>query len=199
MIKTKINLLKPTEPKRPKGGPGGPRRPIFRRPSFKPTMVTVIFALILLGFEILFIATFYKNLSQRDIITEKTLAQANDEISILNRQRSKLKTDRQGIVPIERPESLTDKLKQDHEKLLTILEVFSKRLPSRAWINYLGQKDNHFIVQGFALNHEIISDFLVQLQKSPHFDEVKLLKAEQLEDKERKLKKFKIMCMIHKT
>lgn len=143
-----------------------------------------------------FLATFYNNLNYKIGETKKYHAELDQEISMIQRDLVKLRT-QEKITPSPLP-SLLDQLKQNDQNLIHILQIFSKMLPSKAWITQLSQKENRFMVHGIALNNETISSFLTGLQTSNLFSNIKLVKAEQLTKKERYLKKFSIACDVEK-
>ena len=167
--------------------------PPQRSKFYKPSLFVLLFSFILVVFEVAFLFTFYRNLSQKTAATEEYRSDLNNQIILLQKEVLKLKTDIK-IKPKEPPRDVILLLKQDNKKIVQILEIFSKRLPQKAWISHLSQKENQFLIDGFALNNGIISDFLLSLQKSDQFSEVKLIKAEQLDEKRGALKKFAIAC-----
>ena len=185
MKKTRLNLLSG-----PSSGESVPPRPFGSSP------LLAVFIVILLGFEMAFLVTFYRNLTHQMEAAKKYQADLNQNIGAFQREIVKLKTQQES--KIEEASLLGQRLKYDNQKLINILEVFSDRLPSKAWISHLSQQQNRFIIQGFALNNQIISDFMIGLQRSNHFAAVELIKAEQTLQQKRHLKKFAIACVVNK-
>lgn len=155
-----------------------------------PGFFLTIFAFILIGFEIAFLATFYNNLAREMRASEKYLSDLGSQQTSLQREIIKIKSQRK-----IKPEAMVlERLKEDNQTLLKILEAISSSLPDKAWLHALSQKENKMILQGFALNHHIISRFLKELENSKFFETVKIVKIEQLSQKEGLLKKFTIAC-----
>ena|SRR3989338_9602222 len=187
MTKTQINLLA-----RLKGGGGRP--PQLNRP-FKPSFFVLVFSFILIGFEVAFLITFYNNLNHREVEVQKKHTVVTQEISTLQRELVKLKTQEEGKEGVETPRVL-DRLKEEGQNLVKVLEAVSQNLPTQAWISYLSQKENAVIVNGFAVDHEAIASFLSKLQHSSYFQNVKLVVSEQLVDSKNPLKKFTVTCDV---
>ena len=187
MTKTQINLLA-----RLKGGGGRP--PQLNRP-FKPSFFVLVFSFILIGFEVAFLITFYNNLNHREVEVQKKHTVVTQEISTLQRELVKLKTQEEGKEGVETPRVL-DRLKEEGQNLVKVLEAVSQNLPTQAWISYLSQKENAVIVNGFAVDHEAIANFLSKLQHSSYFQNVKLVISEQLVDPKNPLKKFTVTCDV---
>ena len=182
--KTKINLLNP-----PAGGPTPPKQRLGR---YKPSLFTMIFALILLLFEVAFLFTFHNNLSHQTEAVQEYQQKLNTQISELQKELVKLKAQKEDQAP-PAISMLSKRLEQDNENLIKILKVFSETLPSKAWISQLSQDKDRFWVEGFALDNQLVSDFLNKLKESQQFTNVKLVKSEQLQGK-LWAKKFKIAC-----
>ena len=182
--KTKINLLSP-----PTGEPNPPKQRMGR---YKPSLFTIIFAVILLLFEIAFLFTFYNNLSHQTQAVHDYQGKLNTQVAEIQKDLIKLKAQKQDSAP-GATSLLSKRLEQDNENLIKILKVFSETLPSKAWISQLSQDKDRFWVEGFALNNQLVSDFLVKLQESQRFTNVKLVKSEQIQGKSW-TKKFKISC-----
>ncbi len=163
---------------------------LFEKIPYRPSLFLTIFAFILIGFEIAFLATFYNNLAREIRVSEKYLSDLGSQQTSLQREIIKIKSQRK-----MKPEAaVLERLKQDNQTLLKILEAISSSLPDKAWLHALSQKENKMILQGFALNHQIISRFLAGLENSKFFETVKIVAIEQLSQKEGLLKKFTIAC-----
>lgn len=188
MTKTQINLLA-----RLKGGGGRP--PQLHRP-FKPSFFVLIFSFILIGFEIAFLITFYQRLSNKEEALQKKHAGLTEEISTLQRELVKLKTQEEGKKETPDTSRIADRLKEEGQNLVKVLEAVSQNLPTQAWISYLSQKENGVIVNGFAVDHEAIANFLSKLQRSSYFQNVKLVISEQLVDPKNPVKKFTVTCDV---
>lgn len=176
-----INLL---------GQTGQPKLPVGFKIPYRPSTFLIIFAFILIGFEILFLATFYKNLVKEITASEQYLTDLNGEQTTLQRELIKIKSQKKA----KPQQDIVERLKQDNQTLLKILEAISSSLPENAWLDALSQKENKITIQGFASNHTIVSRFLTQLENSKYFELVKIVKIEQLPRKEGLMKKFMIAC-----
>ncbi len=185
-MKERINLLSPP-------GAGNDEK-IKRRFVYKPSLFITLFAFILIGFEMAFLMTFYKNISRQILVTKNYQNELTDEIENLTKDINKLKTQEQ----IFKNTKILDlsKLETASTHIINTLELFSKTLPSEMWMSHVSQRENHFFIHGFALNHEMISRFLIELERSKRFSDVKLIRAEELLNIQRHLKKFTIDCQI---
>lgn len=181
----KLNLLRQSEKTKPS---------LFEKIPYRfhgmPGLLLTIFAFILIGFEIAFFATFHNHLAREMRASEKYLSDLGSQQTSLQREIIKIKS-RMKMKP---EAAVLERLKQDNQTLLKILEAISSSLPDKAWLRALSQKENKITLQGFALNHHIISRFLKGLENSKFFETVKIVKIEQLSQKEGLLKKFIIAC-----
>ncbi len=187
MNKTQINLLSGLK----RAGGGSPRMP------FRPSIFVLIFAFILIGFEIAFLYTFYKNVSFRESKASEQKDELSLEIESLQREIVKLKSKQEEDTESKKDVAeLSQKLKDGSESLLNVLSSVGQSLPESAWISYLSHKENMVVVNGFAIDNEAISGFVLKLKSSPLFEEVKLVLAEQMADQKNPLKRFAISCVI---
>jgi len=162
----------------------------MRKIPYRPSTFLLIFAFILIGFEILFLATFYKNLVREITASGQYLSDLNSRETALQRELIKIKSQKKA----KPQQAIVERLKQDNQSLLKILEVITSSLPENAWLDTLSQKENKMIIQGFATNHTIVSRFTAGLENSKYFEMVKIVKIEQLSQKEGLVKKFIIAC-----
>lgn len=177
----RLNLLRQPSKSKPS---------LFEKIPYHPSFFLTLFAFILIGFEIAFLATFYNNLAREITSREKYLSGLSSQETSLHREIIKVKSQKK----IKPQEPVLERLKQDNQTLLKILEAISSSLPDKAWLNALSQKENKMILEGYALNHNIVSRFLQELENSKFFGTVKIVKIEQLSQKEGLLKKFTISC-----
>ncbi len=188
MTKTQINLLS-----RLKGGGGRPPR--LNQP-FKPSFFVLIFSFILIGFEVAFLITFYQRIANQEMTAQKKQTALSEEISTLQKELIKLKTQDEGKEIVEHAPRISDRLKEEGQNLVKVLEAVSQNLPTQTWISYLSQKDNVVIVNGFAVDNEAIANFLSKLHQSSYFQNVKLVISEQVVNQKSALKKFTVMCDV---
>lgn len=157
---------------------------------YRPSTFLTIFAFILIGFEILFLATFYKNLGKEITASEQYLSDLSGEQTALQRELIKIKSEKK----VKPQQDIVERLKQDNQTLLKILEAVSSSLPENAWLDALSQKENKITIQGFTTNHAIVSRYFAELENSKYFEWIKIVKIEQLSRKEGLVKKFMIVC-----
>lgn len=167
-----------------------PKSSWMRKIPYRPSTFLLIFAFILIGFEILFLATFYKNLSREITASEQYLSDLNSQQTVLQRDLIKIKSQKKA----KPQQAIVDRLKQDNQSLLNMLEAITSSLPEKAWLDTLSQKENKITVEGFALNHAVVSGFMTGLENSKYFETIKIVKIEQLSQKEGLVKKFVIAC-----
>ncbi|HBQ21386.1 MAG: hypothetical protein A2Z91_04135 [Deltaproteobacteria bacterium GWA2_38_16] len=193
MTKTQINLLSQM---RPSGG--GPKPPQFVRPM-KSSLFVLLFAFIIIGFEIAFAFTFYQNLSQKEASVQNTHGDLQENISALEQEVAKLKSQPTASLEDKKREArllqLSYQLKTDSKNLIKILETVGLTLPAQAWMSELSQKETAITIHGFATDNEAISNFLEKLKQSNSFDNVKLVVSEHIANT-RSLKKFTITCDV---
>lgn len=192
ITKTQINLL---------GNRDSQGSPPFRfKNVFKPSLFILLFAFILIGFEVAFLVTFYNQLSVKEKSLEQRHLSLKTESDSLQKDIEKLKNQKETFDPQKDVSQLIERLKSDSQNLVKILEAVSNNLPTQAWIHHLSQKDHQIIVNGVAIDNEAISHFLSQLKNSNHFKNVKLVIAEHQPKKlkGKGLKAFTISCAVAK-
>ena len=192
MKKTKINLL---------GRDVGKTQTKIQTPQkrkYRQFFFVLLFAFVILFFEIAFLFTFYQNLTQtaqelatqKDQLTKKFLS-LQDEVSNLRDQRPNRSQTK--LPKLEMLETFRSK-----EMLKTLSEI-SDQIPQNAWMSYVAMKDFKLTLQGFAVHHKDISIFMKSLEKVSLLKNVQLMLAEKSMLNKNIIHKFTIICDLEKT
>jgi Tfp pilus assembly protein PilN len=138
----------------------------------------------LIAFMILILAAggglfYWYNMVEDEITTEGNLVAARRS------EVDKLKKAAGELVELEKREKdIRERLKQidDLQKSRTgpvrMLAEFSRRIPSRVWVNSIVEKDHKMKVSGAGLSYEDIAEFMKGLRESGYFFKIKDLGQE---------------------
>ncbi|MDW8190334.1 MAG: PilN domain-containing protein [Pseudobdellovibrionaceae bacterium] len=114
-------------------------------------------------------------------------AQAVEQIEKLKKEQEILQNQ---IASIEN-------LRKDRNKILKILELIQKQIPSNVWFQSLSFDQNSVFLTGYAVSDSDVTSLLEILSKSVYFKETSLLRS--LDEKHQKLgllKKVEIRCIL---
>ena len=107
----------------------------------------------------------------------------NAEIKKNNAEIARLKTVIGEVGKLKaRKRALEDKtkviqrLKDNRTGPVRMLDAMSAVIPQKAWITNLTDTGSSVKISAFAVNEEVISDFMIAMEKSPYFSDVKLSK-----------------------
>lgn len=79
---------------------------------------------------------------------------------------------------------------------VTRLMTLSDVIPEKLWLSKYSENGADVSISGYAINEDLIADFIRSLEKSPDFVGVELLVTEQTEVSGMKLKRFDLTCKI---
>ncbi len=96
------------------------------------------------------------------------------------------------------------KLKAGKTGPVHMLDELATRIPEKAWLKSISEVNKKLTLTGFAINNEVIADFISRLEESGYFDDVYLVSTRQKDNKKRgqsknlsiKLKEFNITARL---
>jgi len=65
-------------------------------------------------------------------------------------------------------------------------------MPEKLWLEKVQEKKGNLKVDGIVLNHEVIADFLSNMEKSPMFEKIRLSNTRKDKRKNLSLLKFRV-------
>lgn len=154
--------------------PGPPvPAPEFKEKRKPPVGNLVVFLIIIVLAALAF-------LQKKAIDRESQLLQAvQEEKSKLQYVMAKLDELRLKKETIEKKISLITLLKARQGMAVTVMDELSRALPEWVWLNEASFENNQIRLKGNALSNNLIADYILNLENSPHFENVNLISSAQ--------------------
>jgi len=126
--------------------------------------------------------------------TEKEIASSKVQLEEIETLKKEKEVYRKQFEVIEN-------LKKDKEGPVRIMDDLATRIPDKIWLETLKQIGNNIELAGIAVDNNLISKFMSNLENSPYFKKVDLISSEMKvltsgKTKE-KLHKFTLICIIN--
>jgi type IV pilus assembly protein PilN len=120
---------------------------------------------------------------ERQLEELRAMAAKVDELSKVNEE-------------LKRKLAIIDELQKNRVGPVHLLDEVSAATPEKLYLTSLKERDGKVNLAGYAASNEIISQFLINLEKSPWFDEVILIIIEQQKKDGLNLRSFQITARI---
>ncbi len=166
-----------------------------RREGFRREISVFIFVLVLVFLLIGLVQWVYVNQSsglQSQISDRKGKL---EELQALKREIEKYRAD---IAVREKKLAIINTLKKNKARPVQILDELSTYIPNRMCLRSLKKEGAKLEMEGWALDDEIIANFMTNLQRSRYFHGVELIVAERFkpEGTDINIKKFTITSTV---
>jgi Tfp pilus assembly protein PilN len=167
----RINLLKPEKKELKEAPPVPPEEFERKRKIPLPSL------LILLCFVIIIILFFYQKNAISD--EKERIQEAQEEKRKLQDVIVKLEKLEKQKDLYERKIDLIQKLKSQQDVPIRILLELSTKIPDWVWLTETKYSDKTVEIKGRAMSHNMIADYIFNLERSAHFENVELISSTQ--------------------
>jgi type IV pilus assembly protein PilN len=154
-------------------------------------------SLFLLSLVLVLIIAFYYNfdLSSKVGKLNKKIKETNAELTKYNEINKEIARIRKNLENLRKKLAVIEQLESDRYAPVILLDTMTQVLVAkRMWLDELVVQDNIVKISGIALDEKTVADFMVRLQKSSLFSEVKLNSVKRQEVQKTNLKGFQIIC-----
>ena len=154
-------------------------------------------SLFLLSLVLVLIIAFYYNfdLSSKVGKLNKKIKETNAELTKYNEINKEIARIRKNLENLRKKLAVIEQLESDRYAPVILLDTMTQVLVAkRMWLDELVVQDNIVKISGIALDEKTVADFMVRLQKSGLFSEVKLNSVKRQEVQKTNLKGFQIIC-----
>ncbi len=170
-------------------------RAVRRKVGLRREISIFVFILILVFLLIGLVQWVYMNQSsalQRQITDRKGKL---EELRAMKRQIEKYKAD---MKVLEKKLAIINELKKKKGTPVRILDELSTHMPEKMCLRSLKKEGAKLEMQGWALDDEVIANFMTSLQRSTYFRGVELIVTERFKPKgtEVNIKKFTITSTV---
>ncbi len=170
-------------------------RDIRRKVGLRKEVSIFVFVLILVFLLIGLVQWVYMNQSSdlQDQINGSKVKL--EKLQVQKRQIEKFRADKKAL---EMKLDLISTLKKNKSTPVRILDELSTHIPERMCLRSLKKQGAHLEVQGWALEDEVIANFMTSLQRSKYFSGIELIVTERFkpEGTEINIKKFTITSIV---
>ena len=151
----------------------------------------------LLSLVLVLIIAFYYNfdLSSKVGKLNKKIKETNAELTKYNEINKEIARIRKNLENLRKKLAVIEQLESDRYAPVILLDTMTQVLVAkRMWLDELVVQDNTVKISGIALDEKTVADFMVRLQKSGLFSDVKLNSVKRQEVQKTNLKGFQIIC-----
>jgi len=150
----------------------------------------LIVAGVCLGVAVAAIIGLYLFQSYRLSNLEKELAGLRKEIETLNVQVKGVAELEKKVAEVRGKIKVIDDLNKMRTGPVRVMESLSSVTPTRLWLTQYRETGGNLHMEGLAIDHQTIADFLKALSGSAHFKNVELIETTQVEEEGVPLKRF---------
>lgn len=154
-------------------------------------------SLFLLSLVLVLIIAFYYNfdLSSKIGKLNKNIKTTNAELTKYNEINKEIARIRKNLENLRKKMAVIEQLEADRHAPVVLLDTMTQVLVAkRMWFNKLVVQDKTVKIDGIALDEKTVADFMVRLQKSGLFSQVRLNSVKRQEVQKTNLKGFQILC-----
>ena len=154
-------------------------------------------SLFLLSLVLVLIIAFYYNFDLGSKVGKlnKKIKETNAELTKYNEINKEIARIRKNLENLRKKMAVIEQLESDRHAPVILLDTITQVLVAkRMWLNELVVQDKTVKINGIALDEKTVADFMVRLQKSGLFSEVKLNSVRRQEVQKTNLKGFQIIC-----
>jgi type IV pilus assembly protein PilN len=154
-------------------------------------------SLFLLSLVLVLIIAFYYNFDLNAKVGKlnKKIKETNTELTKYNEINKEIARIRKNLENLRKKLAVIEQLESDRHAPVILLDTMTQVLVAkRMWLDELVVQDNTVKISGIALDEKTVADFMVRLQKSGLFREVKLNSVKRQEVQKTNLKGFQIIC-----
>jgi type IV pilus assembly protein PilN len=154
-------------------------------------------SLFLLSLVLVLIIAFYYNFDLNSKVGKlnKKIKETNAELTKYNEINKEIARIRKNLENLRKKLAVIEQLESDRYAPVILLDTMTQVLVAkRMWFDELVVQDNTVKISGIALDEKTVADFMVRLQKSGLFSEVRLNSVKRQEVQKTNLKGFQIIC-----
>lgn len=152
----------------------------------------LVMGLVVLGLvAVLLLGTYLYQLYQLTQM-EKELAGLRAELQVLNIKVKEVGDLQTKIKDLRSKNKIIDDLNKKKSGPVLVMESLSDATPSNLWLTDLKESGGSVTMNGLAIDHQTIADFIKSIAASKHFSNVELIESTQGAGPTAALKKFSI-------
>lgn len=151
--------------------------------------LVIVLVLILIG-----LVQWMSSRQREELIMQIRNSQAElKRLEVIKREIKKAKANKKML---QEKLGIIETLNKNRTRPIEIMTVLASRIPEKMWLKSLDKKNRKLTLQGVALDHETIANFMKKLQQSKMFTAVELVVTERVTIEKLNLKKFTMTCTI---
>jgi type IV pilus assembly protein PilN len=151
---------------------------------------------LILGLTLVLIIGHYLFQSYRLSGLEKELEGLRSEIQVLNAKVKGADDLQNKIKDLQGKYNVIKDLNQKKTGPVRVMESLSSATPPKLWLTQFRETGGNLSLDGLAIDHQTIADFLKALSKSVYFKNVDLVETTQIQQDNVPLKKFSIKSTL---
>ena len=106
-------------------------------------------------------------------------SKAQDELTRLNKVKAKVDKFKKDSKSLEKKLGVIKTLSLKRTNAVYLMEALVDVTPENLWIESLKEAKSSFVVTGISLDYDTIARFMINMELSPFFDEIKIKSSKQ--------------------
>ena len=170
-------------------------RAVRRRVGLRKEISIFGFVLVLVFLLIGLVQWIYVNQSRA---LQDQISDGNKKLEKLQAQKRQIEKHKADLKLLEKKLAIITELKKNKARPVRILDALSTHMPDKMCLRSLKKQGAQLTMEGWALDDEVIANFMTSLQRSKYFTGVELIVTERFkpEGTEINIKKFTITSTI---
>lgn len=158
----------------------------------------VNFILILLFAALLFTYEFFNvgGLKEKQSQAQVRLNQVRHQLAQKEKEIQSLSVYEERAKELENKLSMIKNLSKVRLKAVKALDFLQNLMPEKAWFQAIEYERNRFLLKGFAVSDDDLTEIVQKLERSQYFVDVVLLQAKESKTKNGNLRDFEISCNV---
>ena len=164
--------------------------PVPEKPAGAGRRRDLIVFILGLGLSLAVLTSFHLTQSSRLSRLQEELTQIQSQIQRLNTKTRGLADLRKKIPSLREKLRVIRELSRRKTGPARVMESLAVVVPPTLWLTDFKESNGDLTLMGLALDNQSIAKFLKELGSVPHFHQIDLVEATQVEKEERELKRF---------
>ena len=142
-------------------------------------MVQLTIAALMLLLTLAVLGFLHYSVSSKISSAKSSISKAQNELTRLKKIKAKVDKFKKDSKALEEKLGVIKKLSMKRTDAVYLMEALVDVTPENLWIESLKEAKSNFVVTGISLDYDTIARFMINMELSPFFDEVKIKSSKQ--------------------
>ena len=157
-------------------------------------MVQLTIAALMLVLTLAVLGFLHFSLSDKINEANLSISKAQDELTRLNKVKAKVDKFKKDSKALEKKLDVIKVLSLERTAAVYLMEALVDATPDNLWIESLKEAKSRYIMTGISLDYDTIARFMINMELSPFFDQVKIKSSKQKKIGDQSVHEFTIQA-----